>query len=136
MSQFARPNPPGAAPLPAGDGNMAVAVYLLDPVTGSPVTPAGEIQGGGGAVDLGASSIGSIGTSGSDVVVAGGTYKKFCIILNTHATQTLYLAFNTGVTSANTAIGPGMSIMFPAPFGNHLYGLGSGAATTCAVIGV
>lgn len=80
-------------------------------------------------------SVGSIGTSGNDVVIAAGTFSYWATVQNTHATQTLTLSFAKPAVAGRLILQPGQSItMNPGPL-NALYGLGSGAATTCAIMG-
>lgn len=127
----------GAGPMPGTGVTNIQGIVLVDPTTGDPVSPA---TAGGGVTpptqDNGVSASGSVDTGGADIVVPAGAYKRFCTVQNTHATQILYLGFAGPITTADIAILPGGSITFPAPFANALRGLGSGAGTTFARIGV
>jgi hypothetical protein len=82
----------------------------------------------------GISSNGSVGTS-SAVVVAAGTFFKWVTIQNTHATQKLSLSFNTPATTADFTLAPGAAMTLPFGLAKSLYGIGSGAGTTFALIG-
>lgn len=70
----------------------------------------------------------------STIIVPAGTYASWVTIQNTHASQTLYI----GAVAASTSdfkILPGAAITLPFGVANAIYGWGSGAATTFALIG-
>jgi hypothetical protein len=77
-----------------------------------------------------------VGTTGTDVVIAGDEFKNWVTILNTHASQTLKLSFNDPVTAADFTLQPGAALTIPFGLVNALYGMGSGANTTFALIGL
>lgn len=123
-----------AGPLPGTGVAYANGVVLIDPATGNPVTPA---QSGGAAppaANDGASASGTVGTT-SAVIVPAGTYKLWCMVQNTHASEKLYLSFGTAAAT-DFVLAAGASITLPAPFANALNGVGSAAGTTYARIGV
>ncbi|MBN3757220.1 hypothetical protein G3N95_30060 [Paraburkholderia sp. Tr-20389] len=82
----------------------------------------------------GVSSNSNVGAS-SAVVVPAGTYAAWVTIQNTHATQKLSLSFTSPATTSDYTLAAGASITLPFGLANALYGIGSGAATTYALIG-
>jgi hypothetical protein len=89
-----------------------------------------------GSVTLnGISEHGSVGTSGADVVVTANQFLDWVTIQNTHTSQMLYISFNNPATTSDIALTPGGAMTLPHAATNTLYGIGSGAATTWAVIG-
>lgn len=88
----------------------------------------------GSLMASGISSNSSVGTS-SAVIVPAGTYSAWVTIQNTHATQKLSLSFTNPATTSDYTLVPGASITLPFGLANALYGIGSGAATTYALIG-
>lgn len=81
------------------------------------------------------SASGSVGAASAQVVAASAT-RKFLMVQNTHATQYLYLSWTSPATTSDIILAPGgASITFGnlGPTG-ALYGIGSGAATTYAVM--
>lgn len=77
----------------------------------------------------------SVGVASAQIIAAGA-YLGSVTIQNTHATQTLYVSFNTPALTTDFAIAPaGAALTLPFGPTNALYGIGSGAATTFAVIG-
>ena len=88
----------------------------------------------GSLMAAGISSNNSVGTS-SAVIVPAGTYSAWVTIQNTHATQKLSLSFTNPSTTGDYTLAPGASITLPFGLANALYGIGSGAATTYALIG-
>lgn len=89
---------------------------------------------GGSGSRTGASSNSSVGTTSAQIIAAG-TYSSWVTIQNTHASQTLYLSFNTPATTSDIKIIAGASITLPFGLANALYGIASGASTTYAIIG-
>lgn len=81
----------------------------------------------------GASASGAVGTASAQIVAAG-TYKGWVTIQNTHATNILYVSFNSA-TIGDFAIVPGGALTLAFGPTNTLNGIGSGAGTTFAVIG-
>jgi hypothetical protein len=123
---------PGGAAVPgARDENMALAVVLVDPVTGNPVTPA---SGGSAVAPTGVSGRGAVGTS-STAIVAAGAWKVGGTIQNTHATNTLYVAFGASATTNDFAIAPGAALSLSFGPANAINALGSATGTTYATIG-
>ena len=123
------------APLPgARDLNMAVGMVLIDPVTGNPVTPAGTVAGGSGSLPAGLSTNGTIGTTAA-IIATAGQFPHSMTVQNTHATNTLHLAFSEAATLTDFTVAPGASITFGTGFSNGLSAIGSAAATTYAIIG-
>jgi hypothetical protein len=52
-----------------------------------------------------------------------------------YATQKLSLSFNTPATTADFTLAPGAAMTLPFGLAKSLYGIGSGAGTTFALIG-
>lgn len=108
-----------------------------------PVNPDGSIlipHGGttGAAVQTvnngtGASSTGSVGAA-SALIKAANTHATWLTIQNTHATQDLFLSFTNPATTSDLKIAAGSSITWNNPPTNAVYGIGSGAATTFAIM--
>lgn len=82
----------------------------------------------------GKSANGTVGTA-SAVIVAAGTYTGWITVQNTHATQILYISFNATATTSDLAIAPGAAMTLPFGPTNALTGIGSGAATSFAIVG-
>lgn len=82
----------------------------------------------------GVSSNSSVGVT-SAVIVPAGAYGAWVTIQNTHATQKLSLSFTNPATVSDYTLASGASITLPFGLANALYGIGSGAATTYALIG-
>jgi hypothetical protein len=134
-SQFARPYSGGGPnDYPASLGNTIQGVYLVDPVSGNPMTPAGTVSGGSGSSPAGISANSSIGTTSAFIVTAG-QFPHWLTIKNTHATQTLYVSFNATATTSDFSIAPGASLTIPTGTSNGITAIGSGAGTTYALIG-
>lgn len=81
------------------------------------------------------SANGTVGTSGTDVVVTGGQFQAWVTIQNTHSSNTLKISANNPCTTNDFVIQPGAALTFPYGPANNLYGLGSAAGTTFAVFG-
>lgn len=108
--------------------------YPNDPSNNAASTPV-RITGNASTSVTGVSTSGTVGTAGTDVVLAAGTFKGSGTIENTHATQTLYLSFNTPATVNDIKVAPGSTITIPFGPTNALYGIGSGTGTTFAAVG-
>ena len=79
------------------------------------------------------SSAGTVGTA-SALLLAANTKRSVVTVQNTHASQTLYISATDPATVNDLAIVAGASMtMSPAP-SNALYALGSGAATSYAIL--
>lgn len=107
---------------PNDQGNPAgaIPVYLASPAAGAKTL---------------SDSHSSVDNAAPAVIIPGGTYNGWATVQNTHATQTLYIGFSNSLTSAGVAIAPGLAFTFPFGLANSLYGLGSGAGTTFAIVG-
>lgn len=108
---------------PNDQGNSAGAIPVY--MAGSPVS----------ALKTGISINGSVGTT-SAAIIPAGTFSQWATVQNTHATQTLRISFNNPATANDIGIGPGQGFTLPFGFSGALYGLGSGAATTYAIVGI
>lgn len=107
-----------------GDGTFSPKISISGGTTAPPAVRAG--------ISAPANSVGGA----SATIIAAGTFLDSVTIQNTHATQTLYVSFNTPALTTDFAIGPaGAALTLPFGPTNALYGIGSGAATTFAVIG-
>ena len=82
----------------------------------------------------GVSSNNSVGTVSAQIA-APGTYQNNVTVQNTHATQTMNLSFTNPATVNDFRLAPGASVTFSFGPSNALYAIGSGAATTYALIG-
>lgn len=82
----------------------------------------------------GKSVSGNVGATSAGLIVAG-SFAGWLTIQNTHATQTLYVSFNAPATASDFAIASGAALTLPFGPTNTLNGIGSGAATTFAVVG-
>lgn len=82
----------------------------------------------------GKSASGTVGAT-SAAIVAAGAYTGWVTVQNTHATQILYISFSATATTADLAIAPGAAMTLPFGPTNALSGIGSGAATSFAVVG-
>ena len=124
MSQWPRPNPTNGQPSdPPGTlpGPLNVnGVYLVDPVSGQPISPAVNpaLNPGSTAFPI-RSTTGpySVATAATDqIIVAANTLRRFLFVQNQHATDTLYVAFGepawTGTAYQGVALAPGASIRF------------------------
>ncbi len=111
---------------------MAYPNSQSNPAGAIPVWMVSSPPGGAGN---GISANGSVGTS-SATLIAASTFSAWVTIQNRHASQTLYVSFNNPATANDFAIAPGGALTLQFAFGNILYGLGSGAATTYALIGM
>lgn len=82
-----------------------------------------------------ASSNSSVGAASAQIVAASAT-RKFLMIQNTHATQYLYLSLNNPATVSDIILAPGGASLSFGNLGptNAVYGIGSGAATTFAIL--
>lgn len=79
---------------------------------------------------------GSVGTSGTDQIVQANRFTSELTIQNTHATQSIYLSYQTtGATTSDFKLNPGDAMRISFGPANNLLGLGSGAGTTFAVFG-
>lgn len=88
----------------------------------------------GAPLAAGVSSNSNVGAA-SAVVVPAGIYSAWVTVQNTHATQKLSLSFTNPATTSDYTLAAGASITLPFGLANALYGIGSGAATTYALIG-
>ena len=81
-----------------------------------------------------ASATGNVGVASAQILAASAT-RKYLTIQNTHATQSLYLSFTNPATVSDILLLPTASMTFQnvVPSG-ILYGIGSGAATTYALM--
>lgn len=131
-AQFARPYVGGGVTdFPPSLGGTIMGMYLVDPVTGAPVTPAGGVSGG----SIGLSTFGTIGTT-SATVASAGQFPHWLTIQNTSTAATLYVSFMAMTTAVNGfAIAPGGALTLPTGTASALTGLASAAATTFAIIG-
>lgn len=105
-----------------GDGTFAKRIVVA-PATGSV------------SERTGISAASCSGGVASASLIAAGVYSSSVTIINTHATQTLYVSFNTPATTSDFPIAPKAALTIPFGPSNTLYAIGSGAATTCAIIG-
>ena len=71
----------------------------------------------------------------SATIVAAGTYSYWITIQNTHASQKLSLSFNNPATTSDLTLAAGQWITLTPGATNTLYGIGSGASTTYAIMG-
>lgn len=109
---------------PNSQSNPASAI----PVWVTPPPP------GGNAGITGVSSNSSVGAA-SAAIVTPGQFSTWLTIQNTHASQTLNVSYNSPATANDVKIPAGGSLTLPFSAQNTLYALGSGAATTYALIG-
>lgn len=81
------------------------------------------------------SSNSSVSTASATAVAAAQNYASLTL-MNTHASQTIYVSFTTPATTSDLKLAPLAALSF-TQFGpkNALYVLGSGASTTYAIIG-
>lgn len=86
------------------------------------------------AMKTGVSSNSTVGTT-SAVLVPASTYKSWVTIQNTSASNTLRISFTNPATATDFGIGPGGAMTLPFGVSNAIYGLGSAAGTTYALIG-
>lgn len=130
-ANFARPYT-GAGPsdIPAAYGNTVIGMYLIDPVTGNPLTPTGAVSGG----VAGISATGSVGTTSATIVTAA-QFPHWLTIQNTSASAILYITFAATATTSAFAIAPGASLTIPTGVSNAIQGIGSTASTTFALVG-
>jgi hypothetical protein len=117
-------------------GNALPAVYLVDPVTGNPITPAGTPTGGGSSNPAGLTNNGSVGTT-STTIAAAGTYPHWFTIQNTSINgNTLYVRLD-GATATGTAfpIAPGGALTVPSGLSTAVTAVGSAASTIYTIVG-
>jgi hypothetical protein len=124
MSQFARPNPTNGQPtdppgtLP-GAANVN-GVYLIDPVSGQPISPSVNPAENPGSTAFpitsrtGPYSVTLVAVD--QVIVPANTLRRFIQIQNQHASNTLYVAFGqaayTGTAYQGFTLAPGASLRF------------------------
>lgn len=90
---------------------------------------------GNGFQTTGVSLKGSVGTSVSQLL-APASFKNWLTIQNTHASQSLAISFVASVAvGSDFTLAPGAALTLPYGPLNALYGIGSGAGTTFAIIG-
>ena len=80
------------------------------------------------------STNGSIGTT-TATIAARGSYSQWITVLNTHASQTLYVCFNKTCTTSDFPLKAGAAITLPFSTTADLNGVGSGSSTTWSAIG-
>jgi hypothetical protein len=117
-------------------GNALPAVYLVDPVTGNPITPAGTPTGGGSSNPAGLTNNGSVGTT-STTIAAAGTYPHWFTIQNTSINgNTLYVRLD-GAAATGTAfpIAPGGALTVPSGLSTAVTAVGSAATTLYTIVG-
>ncbi len=104
-----------------GDGTWAevVAAVAISPASGE---------------KTGINSNSSVGNASATIIPAG-TYADWVTIQNTHATQGLSVSFNNPALPTDFTLAPGSALTLPFGLSNTLYGIGSGAGTTYALIG-
>lgn len=121
MSQFARPNPPNGQPtdtpgtLPGA--NNVNGVYLIDPVSGLPVSPAvNPAENPGNTAFPVTTRSGAYTATALDtdyIPVAANSTRRFIEVQNTHASAVVYIAFGapawTGTALAGFQLAPGAS---------------------------
>lgn len=105
---------------------------LNNPAAAIPVWIASPPLGG---VGNGISSNSSVGTA-SAMIIPAGTYSSWVTIQNTHASQSLSISFNSAAIATDLKIVAGQAFTLPFGFANALSAIGSGAATTFALIGI
>jgi hypothetical protein len=134
--------PGDPTPIKGGGGEYAaIGTFVLDPKTGKPVSLGAPESGAApGNPQTGISNNGivinepmKVGTSGRDLVAAGGTYKNSLTIKNVDSqNHTLYLSFNKPVGAVDFSISAGESLTLPFGPLNDLYGMSSGTSgDTC-----
>ena len=118
-----------------------MALYPNDQSNGAGAIPVWLASGSGGntssvagPAETGVSASGTVGTSSAPLLTAA-QFKGWVTILNTHATQILYISFNASATTSDFAIQPGAALTLYFGPKNALNGIGSGAGTTWAAIG-
>lgn len=147
MAQFARPNPTNGQPTdPPGTLPGAInvnGVYLIDPVSGQPVSPAvnpAENPGSTAFPITSRSGSYTVTAAATDqVIVPANTLRRFLLIQNQHASDTLYIAFGqdayTGTAYQGIALAPGASqrwdVVVPL---NELHIAGIAAGIPCYVM--
>lgn len=105
-------------------------MYLVDPVSGNPVTPAGT-----GSVPTGISVNGTVNTT-SVTLLTAGQIPHWVAIQNTDTNGTLYVSYNTPATTTNSfAIAPNTTLVIPSGTTNALYAIGSATNVTYDIIG-
>lgn len=82
----------------------------------------------------GGSVANSVGTT-STAIITPGQFSEWVTIQNTHASNSLYLSFNTPCTASDFKLASGASISIPFGPTTPVYALGSAASTTYALIG-
>jgi hypothetical protein len=124
-----------AGPYPSDQGSPAgaIPVYITSGSGGSGSAGTLTVQN---APQAGISAPSGTAGTASSVILPAATLKGCCCIQNTSANgETLYIAFGRAATTADFAIADGGSIFLHFGPTNDVYGLGSDATTTYAIIG-
>lgn len=132
---YARPYTGGGPNNPNSYGATILSVYLVDPVTGNPMTPAGTISGGGGG-SAGLTNNGSVGTT-STTIAAAGTYPHWFTIQNTSINGNILYVRLDGTAATGTAfpIAPGGALTVPSGLSTAVTAVGSAATTLYSIVG-
>jgi hypothetical protein len=134
---FARPYTGGGPNNLGSYGSTILSVYLVDPVTGNPLTPAGTVVGGGsGSNPAGLTNNGSVGTT-STTIAAAGTYPHWFTIQNTSINGNVLYVRLDGATASGTAfpIAPGGALTVPSGLSTAVTAVGSAASTIYTIVG-